>query len=258
MQATVNGTELAYDLSGAGRPVVLIHGWSMSRQLWKHQIAPLQANHQVLRYDLRGHGESGKPAGALRLEDHVEDLHQLLAHMGWEKATLVGWSMGATVAGAFAAHYPAQVEKLVMVEATPILVALPDFPYGLPAEAAQGFIGGLMQDYGATVRAFVENMLPDGDAAIKDWVWAETQKTSGPIAAEALGVGAVDTRATMQSINTPTFLIHSSHDAVCPPEAGRWLAQNITGARLHMIEGAGHCPFLTQPENFNQVLLAEL
>ena len=105
---TIDGLNIYYEVHGEGFPLVLAHGYCASRKMWRHQIPVLSPRYQVIAYDARGHGLSSAPPGeeSYTLERLVEDLREVLDHLGVERAHLAGHSMGgATVAG-FAARYP--------------------------------------------------------------------------------------------------------------------------------------------------------
>lgn len=113
----VDGTELVYDVRGAGRPVVLLHGSVLSRAIWRGlgYLGPLAAEHTVVRMDLRGHGRSGAPHDpAAYTQEHLsEDLLAVLDAAGIQQAALVGYSLGARIALTAALREPARVTGLV-------------------------------------------------------------------------------------------------------------------------------------------------
>jgi len=123
--ADVNGVRLHYVTSGAGPAVVLVHGWPFTWIEWR-ALMPLLAERgfAVIAPDLRGSGDSATPAGHWTKRDEAEDLHQLLHHLGHERAYVVGTDVGTMTAHAWAQMYPREVSKLVLSES-----ALPG--YGL-------------------------------------------------------------------------------------------------------------------------------
>jgi 3-oxoadipate enol-lactonase len=106
--ASVNGVDLYYEISGAGFPLVLAHGYCTSINLWRHQIPLLSQRYQVIAYDARGHGLSSAPAGKehYTLQHLVEDMYALLRHLGISQAYITGHSMGGATTAGFAAKYP--------------------------------------------------------------------------------------------------------------------------------------------------------
>lgn len=113
----VDGVDLRYDRSGEGSSVVLLHGSVLSRAIWRGlgYLAPLAAEHTVIRVDLRGHGRSGKPTdpAAYTQESFVADLFAVLDAEGLQQAALVGYSLGARVALNAALASPERVTRLV-------------------------------------------------------------------------------------------------------------------------------------------------
>lgn len=106
--ASVNGVDLYYEISGAGFPLVLAHGYCTSINLWRHQIPLLSQRYQVIAYDARGHGLSSAPAGKAHytLQHLVQDMSALLRHLGITQAYIAGHSMGGATTAGFAAKHP--------------------------------------------------------------------------------------------------------------------------------------------------------
>ena len=117
---TRDGTKVAYDLikgSGQNR-CVLVHSLAMTGSFWDRLVSYLLDAADVLVYDCRGHGRSGKPKGAQPIERHADDLADLLDAVDWPKAVVAGASMGGCIALAFAARYPRRVSGLGLVDTT--------------------------------------------------------------------------------------------------------------------------------------------
>ncbi|WP_166459631.1 alpha/beta fold hydrolase [Amycolatopsis pithecellobii] len=115
--ADVNGVRLHYVIGGDGPAVVLIHGWPFTWLEWRATMPLLaDAGFTVIAPDLRGSGDSGKPAGRWTKRDEAEDLHQLLTRLGRTEAEVVGTDIGTMVAHAWAQAYPDEVRHLVLSE----------------------------------------------------------------------------------------------------------------------------------------------
>lgn len=110
----VNGTRLYCEMAGAGKAVVLIHGFTLDTRMWDDQFLPLAERFQVTRYDLRGFGKSALPTQAPY--SHVEDLARLLDRLDIPQAYLAGLSKGGAVAIDFALTHPARVGALVLID----------------------------------------------------------------------------------------------------------------------------------------------
>ncbi|BFV55251.1 3-oxoadipate enol-lactonase [Kitasatospora sp. CMC57] len=105
---------LAYTVTGEGSPVLLVHAGVTDHQLWDRVAPALAERHTVIRYDLRGFGESARPAGPYR---DTDDLRRLLDHLGHQRADLVGTSWGGRIALGFAHDHPERVRSLTMLAA---------------------------------------------------------------------------------------------------------------------------------------------
>lgn len=114
--ATVNNVRLHYVIGGKGNPVVLLHGWPETWFEW-HMIMPSLALHyRVIVPDLRGAGDSAKPACCYDKKTMAEDIHQLVHHLGYSRIYLVGHDIGGMVSYAYAAAYPQEIRRLVILD----------------------------------------------------------------------------------------------------------------------------------------------
>jgi pimeloyl-ACP methyl ester carboxylesterase len=115
--ATVNGIQLHYAIGGHGDPLVLIHGWPQTWYEWRHVMPALaKKNYTVIAPDLRGLGDSSKPLTGYDGKTTAEDIHQLVAQLGFKQIFLVGHDVGSQPAYSYAAAHPTEVQKLVIME----------------------------------------------------------------------------------------------------------------------------------------------
>jgi pimeloyl-ACP methyl ester carboxylesterase len=115
--AEVNGVKLHYRSAGSGSAVVLIHGYTQTGHMWTPAAVELAKTHTVIVPDLRGAGASDKPAGGYEKKVLAQDIHALLASLGHRDAVVVGHDIGLMVAYAYAAQYPKETRKLVLMDA---------------------------------------------------------------------------------------------------------------------------------------------
>ncbi len=114
--ATIDGVDIRYRLTGEGPPLVLIHSHFFDMGMWEDWLPTLTPHFQVLRYDLSGHGLTGPdPSGRYSVARDVELLTGLLDHLQWQRAHVVGSSLGGNIAFTLAATAPERVETLVLV-----------------------------------------------------------------------------------------------------------------------------------------------
>jgi pimeloyl-ACP methyl ester carboxylesterase len=116
--ATVNGTTLQYMTAGtAGDPVVLLHGYAQTSHMWRPLMAELAKTHTVIAPDLRGAGGSAKPETGYDKKNLAQDIHALSASLGFKSVKIAGHDIGLMVAYAYAAQYPAEVERIALMDA---------------------------------------------------------------------------------------------------------------------------------------------
>lgn len=114
--AEVNGTTLHYVAGGAGDPVILLHGWPQTWYSW-HKVMPMLARRRrVIAVDLRGIGGSGKPESGYDKKNMARDVYELIGHLGYDRADVVGHDIGSMVGFSLAVNHPSAVRRLVMSE----------------------------------------------------------------------------------------------------------------------------------------------
>src|SRR6478735_5290783 len=112
-----NGVELHYLVAGKGDPVILLHGFAQTSHMWLPLIAKLADTHTVIAPDLRGFGESSAPADGYTKAAMAQDIHALVKSLKYDRIRLVGHDIGLMVAYAYAAQYPNEVDRIVLMEA---------------------------------------------------------------------------------------------------------------------------------------------
>lgn len=170
--ADVNETRLHFVSGGSGPAVVLLHGWPYTWAVWRRLMPELAADgHTVIAPDLRGTGDSAKPDSGYTKRDVAEDVHQLVETLGIGEINLVGMDIGAMVAYAYAAAYPAEVRRLVLAESV-----IPGF--GLE-ELMNPATGGFWH-FGFHMQVDVAEMLTEGkEAAYLGNMWSMGSPTGG-------------------------------------------------------------------------------
>src|SRR4249919_1310096 len=115
--ADVNGVKLHYLVAGKGDPIVLLHGFAETSHMWLPLIAKLSDKHTVIAPDLRGFGQSASPEDGYTKKAMAQDIHALVKSLGYDRIRLVGHDIGLMVAYAYAAQYPNEVDRIVLMEA---------------------------------------------------------------------------------------------------------------------------------------------
>jgi len=259
----VNGAEFHYDFTGAQPhpPLVLLHAGICDRRMWDDQLPALAEHYRVLRYDLRGFGETGPAVGPF---SHVADLEGVLTALGLERAHLLGCSKGCSTALDFALRHPERAGALVLVCSSPSGYR-PDPPVPeppqVPALVAAFDAGDLERCAELEVQIWVDGPTRAPDqvpAALRDKVRAMDLLA---LQHEAAGRGAQEQKpeppaaGRLAAVRTPTLVIIGDLDSPISLRSGEALAAGIPGARRVLIPGTAHLPNLEQPAVFNQVVL---
>ena len=261
--------ELHYEDHGAGKPVVLIHGWPLSGRSWENQVPALvDAGYRVVTYDRRGFGNSSQPWDGYDYDTFAADLDRLLQHLDLNEVALVGFSMGGGEVARYIGSYGTErVAKAVLAAAVPpYLYKSDDNPEGgLDDETIAGFEAGVTGDRLAFLDDFTTGFFSAGD----DLKVSESQRLyAKEIAAFAspkgtldciTAFGRTDFRGDVAKMSVPTLVIHGDSDAIVPYEvSGKRSAELIEGARLVVIKDAPHGFNASHAEEFNQALLSFL
>lgn len=257
--ADINGATIAYDITGDGEALVLIHAGIADRRMWDPQIPDFSQRYRVVRYDLRGYGESTIPPQPYA---HHEDLAGLLRHLKIDQAHILGISMGGRVAIDFTLAYPGMVKSLIRVNSGVGEVELSDVLQNAWAEMERAEeTEGLDAVIELETRLWVDgpNRTPDQvSPAIRNKVHAMNAALFARIdeheAAEELPLeSAAIERLT--EIAVPTLIIVSTEDVPDVRVAADLMESSIAGSRKVVISNAAHMVSMEQPEAFNKAVL---
>ncbi len=260
---STEGPELHYEDVGTGAPVILVHGWSLSSAAFGEEIALLARSRRAIAPDLRGHGRSaaGTPFG---LGDLANDLVSLANALALERAVLLGWSLGAQVALAALPLLRRRLAALVLVAGTPRFTEGEGWPHGVPPRSVEVLANRVRRDAARAAARFFDGMFADGELDEDGRRRADRvrEAVSPPDPASALAALDVlareDLRPGLAAVDVRTLLLHGEADPICPAAASRAMAAAIPHARLAILPGAGHAPFVSQPTAFRDELGAFL
>ncbi|RWY55659.1 alpha/beta fold hydrolase [Mucilaginibacter gilvus] len=115
--ATVNGVKIHYVIGGNGEPLLLVHGFGQNWYMWNRLLPELSKHFTVIAPDMRGVGESGKPADGYSKKNMAVDMHELMKKLGYQHINIAGHDIGLMVAYAYAAQFPADVKKIALMDA---------------------------------------------------------------------------------------------------------------------------------------------
>jgi len=248
--------------AGEGRPIVLIHGWPLSDEMYEYQYNDLiNKNFRVIGITLRGFGKSDKPYGDYDYDVHASDIKAVLNKLKIKDAVLVGFSMGGAIAIRFVANYDgAHVSKLVLAAAAaPIWTQRKDFPYNLPQSAVDELIElnykdrpKLLADF-AKIFSATETSLNEG---IGSWLNGICLSASSYATAQCLiALRDTDLRSDLKKIKIPTVIMHGRKDKICSFDLAEQMEAGISNSQIIAFENSGHSMFLEETKKFNTELI---
>jgi pimeloyl-[acyl-carrier protein] methyl ester esterase len=285
-------SHLYTEITGEGPTLVLLHGWGLNLRVWDGLVAALRDRFRIIAVDLPGHGRSPWLRDRSSLEDQAAQVSETIAEITNEYA-LLGWSLGgqialrlvaaqhsaehsaeqvasirrAPVSSTGGARIAATVSRLVLIAATPRLIAVPDWPHGAPPERLTAQAAGLRTDYRRTVSDFLELQVRGsaGGAEALEQLRAtlfahgdrdsETDRDESRRAGKSPFLAALardlellrdtDLRPLLPEVTLPTLVIAGQYDRVTMPSASHALADSLPNARYIEIRRAAHAPFLS-------------
>lgn len=227
---------------GAGPRTFVAHGgWVGSGELWQSPFEQLSQRWRTVTYDHRGTGATFNRAPVITFDLLVDDLFRVLDALKIDSCVLAGESSGACVVLEAALRQPERFSGLVLVDGR--------YMGGLTV-GARRFIDGCKTDFEATMQMFVNACIPEQDcAAERRWAKQIVMRSSGPDAVQLMEcLEVVQVEGRLQQIALPTLLIHGTADVITPLANSENLAQKIPNSRLVTIDGAGHVPTMTRPD----------
>ena len=262
--ARIHGHDVAYRIAGEGPVLLLVHGIAGSSATWSRVIPALAEHHTVIAPDLLGHGESAKPRGDYSLGAYASGIRDLLAVLGYKRATVVGHSLGGGVAMQLAYQFPQLCERLVLVASGGLgkevngflrAVSLPGSEYVLPL-----LLHRSLRDAAAKVGGFFGRIgLRGGDIAEEVWrSYTALTEVRGQMAFVHTIRSVIDIRGQRVSArdrlylaaDVPTLIVWGGRDRIIPVDHAYTTHELIPGSRLVVIDDAGHFLPVEKPVEF--------
>jgi len=227
------------------RELVLLNGWGMTQAVWQPLVAAWPEDDRVQRIDLH---ELAASASA-----RLADFAVAAAERAPRRCSVVAWSLGAQIAMQWAHDVPAQVERLVLIAATPRFVASDDWPAGMPSSVFDAYDDDFARDPSAALARFAM-LQARGDAnmsavarALRAAVCRDADEVRPALHAGLRCLKDSDLRACASKVTQPTRLIHGANDGLVPIAAAERLSTDMRHAQLHVMPAAGHAPHVSEP-----------
>lgn len=242
-----------YEEQGAGTPVLFIHGLGSSSQDWFAQVPAFAKRHRVITCDLRGHGQSEKPAGPYSIAQYANDVSDLLAQLDAAPAHIVGISMGGMVAYQLGVCHPGIVRSLTIVNSMPEvrLSTWRDKWFYWTRRLASELLGLRATGYLIARRLFVK---PEHEHLRRQFTerWARNDKTAYLAAMHSFIGWSV--RDQLSSVRCPVLVLAAEEDYT-PVEKQQRFAGMMPHAEFKMIPDSRHAVPVEHPDTFNECVL---
>lgn len=271
-----NGIVQHVRIAGSGPPIVLLHGWPQTSYCWRELVPALAPTRTVIAPDLRGFGDSDKPAGGYDKRNSAKDIRELLAALGHRRAVVLGHDVGAQVAYRMALDFPELLEGLVILNGrypafgntlmyTPQQVPerwyfffhqIPELPERLVSGDVRAYIGYILEHWSHPDFHFAERDLAEYVAAFSK----QGALTGGFNHYRAAGSEDVAQWAAVsaRTIDTPSLVLWGREDPVNAVGYSDGLHRVLTDMRFRFIERCGHFPHEEQPAETAAAILGFL
>jgi 3-oxoadipate enol-lactonase len=256
MKYAIENGNLEYEQSGSGIPLLFIHGYPLSRKIWRPQLSGLADIAAMIAVDLRGHGESDPFGGSYPMDFLADDCYRLLKALKVDLPVVIcGLSMGGYVAFSLYHQHPEIFKGLILTSTrsaadSPEAKAnreksIRDVQENGISFIAQGMLSKLVSPGTITANATLLNTIHE--------IMLETS-VNGVIGALQGMRDRPDSTSLLPSVSCPVLVVHGADDQLIPKAEAEKMSQQIPQAQLVIIPGAGHLPNMEQPQIFNQAV----
>ena len=258
--------QLYYEDYGEGQPVILIHGWPLSGQMWEYQVEEIvNAGYMCITYDRRGFGKSDRPWSGYDYDTLAKDLNDLITKLGLTDAIIVGFSMGGGEVARYIGNYgTSKLAKAALVSAVPpFMLKTDDNPEGLERDVFEGFKKEIRKDRPGFLAGFGKKFLNFEDHTdtisedLAHFYWSIACSASPKATVDCVdSFGLTDFREDLKKIDIPILVIHGDADQIVPLElSGKKSNEILSQSTYEVIPDAPHGLVLTHTRKFNDLLL---
>lgn len=248
---------------GYGKPIVLLHGWPLSDEMFEYQYNDLiSSGFRVIGITMRGFGRSSHPYCSYNYDIFARDIGKVLEKLDIHDALLGGFSIGGAIAIRCAAiDQGKRISKLALfAAAAPIWTRRPDYKFNLTVDAVDELIAlnnsdrpQLLLNVGKIFAATETSLSP----GINNWLYAIGASSSSHAMAECLtALRDIDLREDLPKITIPTIIMHGKKDKICSFDMAEQLKLGLINSRIVAFDNSGHALFLEETGKFNTELIA--
>jgi pimeloyl-ACP methyl ester carboxylesterase len=258
---TNDGVEIYYEVTGKGKPLFMLPGWTCTTKFWQKNVAELSKTCKVILMDMRGHGESEKVMHSHRISRYAMDVKNLFDYLDVSDVTVLGWSMGASVLWSYIELFGNyRLKGLVSVDQAPLQYTGPDWTWGQNGCYDVEMFIRLCYDIKYNPRAAAEGLAyaclhhtPDAEEV--KFIADEISKCPPYVRIEIMRDHTnLDWRDFIPQITLPALVCVARHSNVFAWQGSSWVGENIPGAKTEFFENSGHMLFWEEPDKFNKVI----
>ena len=262
--------DIFYEDYGSGQPVILIHGWPLSRKSWEQQVWKIvEEGFRCISYDRRGFGTSSSPWGEYDYSALAGDLNAIIEALDLKDTIIVGFSMGGGEVVRYLTDYgSSRIAKAALISSIiPLVKQKSDNADGVPEDALNGIIDELQKDRVGFLKEFSkgfynydENKGERVSEAQLDYDFTIASFASPRATIQtALAWMHTDFRSELKNVTVPTLIVHGDADATVPIEtSAKQAAEGIKYSTYEVIKGAPHGLNVTHPDELNKILISFL
>ena len=262
---TSDNVKIFYQITGQGKPIVFVHGWSACHKHYQAQIDDFSSNYQVIAYDLRGHGLSEVSNYGLDMKTYARDLKEIIDYLGLDDIVLVGWSMGVHILYDYIQQFGCyKLKKLCTIDQSPKFCTEEGWAYGLylnySYKDAMTDLGMISSDWPAFADALVPALFSKETKHPREeisWYYEKAHDNSVDVMVRMwLAMALTDYRDVLETITVPTLVTCGKEGFGHRVVTHEYQVGKIPDARLVAFDHCGHMPFVEDAERFNAELKA--
>jgi len=256
---TANGVNIHYEVSGDGdRKVIFLHGLMLSWRIWEQAMKQMPAGVQCYALDMRGAGDSEKPAENYGYPTFAQDVSSFMKELNLDKATVVGHSINGGTAIYLGANYASQIDKVVLVSTFARMSAMAGGEGSGMQEMSKMFSTPPSEIDRQTMESILQFLVADSNSLptdLVDGLAEDASKTAmNAIIGTAMSPMATNIEEELKKVSLPVLVVQGDKDSLSTMEEAQFMSQAVSMGKLFVVGDCGHCPMIEHPADFAAAL----
>jgi 3-oxoadipate enol-lactonase len=254
MKININGIDINYEISGSGPWVTLSHSLAADIYMWAPQLASLNQHFTVLRYDIRGHGQTQATKGPYTLEQLADDAYQLLKHLGVARTHWVGLSLGGMIGQVLAIHHPHLIDHAVIADSTGKAAPNAEVVWGerITIARTQGMTA-LVQP--TLSRWFTQPFFESHNELMAQIGQTIEHTQVDGFAGCCAAISKINTHEDLKKLNIPALIMVGDQDTGTPPAVAEKIHEHWPNSKYVLLKDAAHLSNIEQADAFNDAVI---